>query len=208
MTSLGLSTGELVALLMIGLGPIRLALVLLGVAGQVEPAARRELARRTVALGSVIAVAVALLAGSLVRKFAPQVESVVIGTGLVLLVSTLAAMVRPASPGQVPTDTAGLRAFALTPLAVPGMVGPVGFALLFAAAAYADGLGEVARFVGLLAVMLALDYAVALLVLRVADAVARPVLIVLQYVLNLLTICLGARMVVEALIAYGVARPR
>lgn len=204
MTSLGLSVLEVITLLSMGAGPIRLSLVFLATTGNLDDKDRRRLALRTVLVGGAIALAVLVLGGAVVRNFAPRVEYMAIGVGLVLLVTALASFLRTAVPATTPVTKEGLASFAITPLAVPGMIGPVGFALLFAEAAYPDGLGEFGVFLLILLGMLALDYGTLRLALRVVRSVSIPVLVVLQYVLNLLTAALGVRLVLGGLAGLGV----
>lgn len=198
-----LGTAALVTLLMIGMGPIRVSLAFLPVLRPLAPEQRVVLVRRTVVAGGWVVVIVTLFGGALVRNFSPRLDAMRISIGLVVVVTTLAALVQRPTPPPADATPPDLIAMSISPLAVPAMIGPVGFAILFAEAAYVADRGNVLRFVALVIGILVLDFVVLRLLVNVAERVSRPILLAIQYPLNLLTVALGVQMILLGCAGYG-----
>ncbi len=203
MTDLSLSAGEMFALLVIGMGPARVSLAYLPVAPLLDRRQQREVALRTVLAGFVLVVVVMLVGGGTIRSYAPRVEIVLIASGLVVLSVTIAAMARrPAPPGEAPAEL-NHKAFAVSPLAVPVMINPVGVAVLFSQSAYVNSGSDRVTFVAIAIGILVANYVALLYVPFVARAIAVPVLRVAQEVFSLLTVALGVRMILIGLDGLG-----
>jgi small neutral amino acid transporter SnatA (MarC family) len=197
MDDLGLSTADLFQLLILGMGPVRVALAFIRVAPQLSDTDQRYVAKHTVLTGLVLVVLLVVAGGGLVRNFAPRVENVLIGSGLVLVVVTLVAMVRaPAAPSPGVIDP---KTLAVTPLAVPAMINPVGVTLVFAQAAYVHDWSNRLTFFGLVLGILALNYVTLRLVPKFAKRIAIPILVVVQEIFSLLTVSLGVGMILLGL---------
>jgi small neutral amino acid transporter SnatA (MarC family) len=200
---LGLSNGDVFALLFLGMGPTRVALAFLAISGTLTGAQRRYVALRTTISGFVLVAALVLVGGGTVQAYSARVETVLIGSGLVVVVMTLAQVVRPPVP-RPPEPDFDFRSYSTSPLSVPTMINPVGVTLVFAASISAADAGERFTFLGLVVVMLLINLAAMLLVPFIARWLAVPVLRVVQEVFALLTVALGVRMILEGLNGYGV----
>jgi multiple antibiotic resistance protein len=200
---LGLSTSELLGLLILGMGPTRVALAFLRIAPTLDRAQQREVAARTALTGIAVSVLLVVAGGGIVRSYSPRVETVLIGSGIVLVAVTVAGLLptQPPPAGQPPPD---YRSFAISPLGVPAMINPVGVTLLFAQAGYATGVADRLIFLGLVVGVLLVNYVTLLLVPLMARAFAVPVLRVLQEIFSLLTVALGVRMILLGLDGFGV----
>lgn len=205
MDALGLSTGELFALLVLGMGPTRVSLAFIPVAATLSRADQRQVAVRTTLTGFVIVVLLTVAGEGVVRSYTPRIESILISSGLVLIVVTLASLLRRPIVGQ-PAVGAGVdvKSWAISPLTVPTMINPAGVALLFAASMYLSGTGETLTFLGLAFGLLVADFLMLLIVPRLSRVFIGPVLRVLQEVFSLLTVSLGVRMILNGLDGFGV----
>lgn len=132
---IGLSTGQLIVVLLLGLGPIRICLSWLSIAHGLNHQEQRQVAWR-ITWVSIGLIAIIILLGFLtVRKIAPQKEYIVIGACIVLIASAL--FQRPLEP--VVTDEPPIvraKMMAIHPLAVPIMINPMGLGLLMIVAAF------------------------------------------------------------------------
>jgi multiple antibiotic resistance protein len=93
---------------------------------------------------------------------------------------------------------------AISPLAVPVMIGPGGVVALFVVAAFVKEWVQLLVVFGLVVAILAMNLAVMLLSSFIAHYVTRPVLEVIQQVMGLLLLALGISMVLEELANLGV----
>ena len=120
-----LTADRLFALLILGLGPIRISLAWLVVARDLSPVQRRQVAWRTVWIGMVISIGIMAL-GFSIRNILPQLEWIAIGVGLVLIVSTLNPRVPQIATATRLTQGRSIMEIAAFPLAVPTMINPAG----------------------------------------------------------------------------------
>lgn|SRR5215469_13442752 len=198
---LGLNAGEFFAVLAIGISPIRVTLAFMPIAATLKPEARRMLAARTVTGGLAVSVLIVVAGGAIARNFAPRLELIEIGAGLILVSTTLASLAR--EPGPAAGASAGpapdLRALALWPLAVPTLINPVGVALLFSVAAYAATALDRLIFLGIVVGMLAVSYGLMLLTSWIATYFTRSVLSVIHEIFSLLVTAFGAKLILVGL---------
>ena len=199
-----LPLAELFALLLAGIGPVRITLAYLPIAGSLPPDVQRTLAWRTVLAGFVVALGIMLVGAGIVSSYDLNAALLQLAAGVAFLVMTVPGLVAPPGDGVPPAPGRHPLRLAVSPLAVPTMVTPLGVAVLFAVAAFAPGLTERLLVVGLVAVVLTLNLTVMLGTRRLAPYLTRPVLDVLQKVLGLLVLGFSLRLVLQGLAALGV----
>jgi small neutral amino acid transporter SnatA (MarC family) len=200
---LRLSTAALASFIMLGMGPLQVAMGYLPVAPLLTRPQQKEVARRVVLTGVLVVVLVMLVGGFMVRRLAPHVGFVLVGGGLVLVVATIAGSFRKPTPVVTTTGTVDYRAIAITPLAMPGMINHIGVTLLLIQAAYASDFTRLATFVGMAMTMLLIDYLVILFVPRFTKAYVVPVFVVIREIFGLLTVIFGVRMILTGFQTLG-----
>jgi multiple antibiotic resistance protein len=195
---------EVVALLLVGTGPVRITLAYVPLANTLPPDVQRALAWRTVVAGFAVALGIMLVGAGIVASYGLNFALLQLAAGVAFFVMTVPGLVAPPGDGPPPAPRSRPLRLAVSPLAVPTMVTPLGVAVLFAAAAFAPGLTERLLVVGLVAAVLALNLGLMLLARRLAPYLTRPVLEVLQKVLGLLVLGYSLRLMLQGLAALGV----
>lgn len=198
---LGMSAGEIFGALFIGLGPVRVTLAYMPLARELSRERQRGLAWRIVAAGIVIAFVIIAVGGGVARSFSPREEYLRVGAGLVLLGSALRAT-RPVREPAAP-ERPDVMQVAISPLAVPVMINPVGVATLFGVAAFVPNVGETLVFVGMVMLLMGMNLVTMILSVRVAERFSVAILAVIAEVMVLLMAALGAVLVLEALADLG-----
>jgi multiple antibiotic resistance protein len=203
MRILNLTVAAIFAVLFIGMGPVRVALGYIPIAAQYPAHVRRRLAWRTILAGLVVIVVIMLLGGRMVQSFQLRIEVLLLAGGVAFVVKGLGQLnVRPAPELKLPQFENPMR-LAVSPLAVPTMIGPGGVVALFIVAAFVDDWIQLLVVAGLIAAILAMNLAVMLLSSFIAQYVTRPVLEVIQQVMGLLLLALGIAMILEELANLG-----
>jgi multiple antibiotic resistance protein len=199
----GISIGEWVAILFIGLGPVRVTLAYTTITRSLPADAQRKLAWRTVLVGGLFAVLVLLIGGGIARQFAVRQEVLLIAAGVAFASRAFSMLsATPTDMPEPPKITDPMR-LAISPLALPIMISPVGVVALFIVAMEGPGLGESLAFVALVAGILALNLGAMLLSRHIARYITMPVLELVQQVFGILILALSARLVLEALEGLG-----
>lgn len=204
MEILGISIGEWAAILFVGLGPVRVTLRYAPITRGLSPDVQNRLAWRTVLVGAIFAVLVILIGGGIARQLAAREDVLLIAAGLAFGSQAFAMLsVAPTDMPEPPRITDPMR-LAISPLALPAMISPVGIVALFIVSMGGPSLGESLVFLGLVAGILALNLGVMLLSRHVARYVTMPVLELVQQVFGILILALSTRLVLEALEGLGV----
>jgi multiple antibiotic resistance protein len=196
---LGMSPSEVVALLLIGMGPVSITLAYMPLALALPQDKRSALAWRTVLVAFIVAVGVVLLGASIVNNFGLTVEILLIAAGaayIILAIPVLLATPTDVAPPAQVTDPLRL---ALSPLAVPELITPAGLATLFAVAAFAEDALSRLVFLGLVLVILALDFGLMWLSARFAHRLTKPILEIIGKVMAFILLGFGVRLALEGL---------
>jgi multiple antibiotic resistance protein len=199
-----LPLSEMLALLFLGMGPVRITMSYLPYSKALPVDVQRTLAWRTVLAGFVVAVAIMLVGAGTVNNFGLNAVLLQLAAGVAFFIMTVPSLLSPPSDAAPPAQISHPLRLAISPLAVPTMITPVGIAVLFAVAAFTPGVNEQLMVVGLVAAVLAINLVVMLLCRRLAPYLTRPVLEVLQKVFGLVVLGFSLRLVLQALAALGV----
>jgi small neutral amino acid transporter SnatA (MarC family) len=203
MTIIGLGLGVWFGILFIGLGPFRAMLPYMAIAPGLPPALQVRLAVRTVLVGAVLSALILLLGGGTARSYSLRPEVLLIAAGLALGRQSLLSLVaEPSDLPDPPKITDPLR-LAISPLAVPAMISPVGVVALFLVAMEARDWTELVAFEGLVLVVLALNLGAMLLSRRLARYLTRAISELIQQVFAVLVLALSVRLVLEGLAGLG-----
>ena len=188
---------DVFVVLLIGLGPVKAALVYLGSTSQFEPPIRRRIAMKAVLVAGVVAIALFLLGAGLAQLLHFSAEALAIAGGLVLLILGIRMILSQGGGGHDAEVDVDPDAVAIFPLALPLLLNPVGIVALFTLSGTLDfeqGLVTIGLIIGVLVV----DIIVFLLLAR-----ARPlnpqVVSVVEIVLGFLLAALAVELVLSAL---------
>lgn len=197
----GTSIWEWAGILFIGLGPIRTTLAYMPLSRNLPPDIHVRLAVRTVTVGAIIAILIVLLGGGVARTFAVRDEMLLIAAGLAFASRAFNMLAAAPSDESTPPAVSDPMRLAISPLAVPSMIGPVGVVALFIVAMSTPGIAETLAFLGIVVFMLLLDLGAMLLSRHVSRYVTVPLLEVVQQIFGILILALSVRLVFEALVS-------
>jgi multiple antibiotic resistance protein len=208
------SYADIAVLFFLTLGPLKAILPFARATRGTEREFRRAVARRAVAVGTVIVVAVALLGPFVLTNWHVSSPALLITCGIIIFYQALRIIMQtPASAsgagvaGQQPSPSQPSSAIAVFPIAIPAIVTAPGIAAIAAVVLLnRHDLVHQAVVVGLLLVMMVLD----LVTLWNAEAFLRHdlagVLVVIGWVLAVLQASLAVQMVIYSLRVLEVLR--
>jgi len=208
MTILGLTLGEFFALLFIAMGPIRVIACYVPIARALPPEIQRQLAWRTILAGFIVVCVIVLIGAGVVKNFHLDLATLMLAAGLTY--SILAIPLLLAEPSDFPAtpEIKDPLRLAISPLAVPAMITPLGIATLFGVAASVPDLATVLVFLSMIVAMLVINVAGMLLALPLARFLTRPILEVFQKIFGFVLLAFGGRLILGALAYMGIIHMR
>ena len=192
-------------LLLIGVGP-KIALVpFVEVTSDMDPATKKLVVRKMLTTAGVVAVILVVLGELLSRLLHFSTGSLSVAGGLILIIIA-ATMVLGSSD---PRDSKAIKGrdpaeIAVFPLAVPYLLNPAGIVTLVTLSAESDSVGVVAMVLGVLAVVLALDFAVFRAANRVSAHLDESRMLVTEKVFGFLLAALAVQLILDGLHTDGV----
>lgn len=162
----GLSTGQLIVVMILGLGPVRICLSWLSIARDLNYKEQREVAWRITWVSMAIIAVIIFLGFFTIRNIAPQREWIVMGASVVLIVSVLFHRpLEPITSNEPPIIRA--KRMAIYPLAVPTMINAMGLGLLMIVATFVRDAGYYTAFFGLVIGVFLMNFVLMLLLDRI-----------------------------------------
>lgn len=196
----GLPLGLLGALLFSLIGPISVMPKFAALTGGLDPAARRRVALLAALYATVALVLAAVTGAASLAKFGISKQALILAAGLLLLVISLRNVVPGAAPAAAAQpEKAAPSALALSPLAVPGIVHPVGVCVLVLFAAYFPALEDRLAVAGLVCGLMLVNYLAMLAAPAFMRLVGMGPLIILGAVFGVLQVALGIQFILSGL---------
>jgi multiple antibiotic resistance protein len=204
MDTFGMTWEEIFALLLTAMGPVGITMSYMPIAQALPPEMRRPLARRTILIGFIVAVALMLLGGGVVQRFHLSPAVLLMGVGVTYFVQALPMLLAGPSDLSAPEDIKEPRRLAISPLAVPGLISPLAVALLFSVSVFVPSLIAALIFVGMVGVVLIIDLGLMLSFTYVAQYITKPILEVLQKIFGFIMLTFGIQLVLQGLAKLGI----
>ena len=152
-------------ILFLTLGPIKIISPFANLTKEMPLKLKRELAIKGIAIASAICLYVFFLGRNLIQKYHISLEALEISGGLVLLISAMNMIFSTAQPTKEAESQASSRRLAITPIAMPMIVPPVGIAAILIFVMLAPRYpGRDAVIASAIALMLFLDFLVMLFI--------------------------------------------
>ena len=192
-------------LLLFGVGP-KIALVpFVEVTSDMDPATKKLVVRKMLTTAGVVAVILVVLGELLSRLLHFSTGSLSVAGGLILIIIAATMVLGSTDPrdskaikGRDPAE------IAVFPLAVPYLLNPAGIVTLVTLSAESDSVGVVAMVLGVLAVVLALDFAVFRTANRVSAHLDESRMLVTEKVFGFLLAALAVQLILDGLHTDGV----
>jgi multiple antibiotic resistance protein len=202
--SIEFNAADVFVVLLIGLGPLKAALVYLASTAGLDQRARRRVALRAVMVAGIVAVLLFVLGAGLARLLHFSNEALAVAGGLVLLTLGIQLIIpsRSSHPDPGGRSDVDPDAIAIFPLALPLLLNPIGIVALFTYSGSFD-VEEGLITIALIGAVLAVDVIVFLLLSR-AKPLDPNVVSVVEIVLGFLLAALAIEMLLSALGQAGV----
>ena len=191
-------------LLLIGIGP-KLALVpFLSITAPLDVATKARVTRKMLVTAGTVALILVLFGELLRRLLHFSVGSLSIAGGLILFVVAVAMVLeRPKADESSAEGTDPMR-LAVTPLAVPYLLNPVGIVGLITISSEAGSIRVLAVEIGILAFVLLIDVVVFRWADRVGSTLDESRMLVIEKVFGFLIAAIAVQLVLDGLVATGV----
>ena len=195
---------EIFIALFIGMGPIKVLLVYLAMTEGLSWETKRRVAKRTVLVAGVVGLGLFLLGAVVQAILHFSIGSLTIFGGLILLILALTMVIggqKTAAQGQDQVDPMSI---AVSPLAIPLTLNPVGVVILMVASVEVQDLGLGIAMIVMILVIMGID----LVVLYGSDGLAKHLshatVELLERVLGILLGALAVELIVTGLAELGI----
>jgi multiple antibiotic resistance protein len=180
------------------MGPIAMLPLFAGATAGADPALRRKIALLAFAI-SLGTLALAIFVGAAVMKGAGTTPAaLIVAAGILLLATALKNLLGGhEAPSGPPTPVT--LATALTPLAIPGIVTPVGVAVLIIFVNFFPGGGNQAAMLGVVAAIMAVNLIAMLFAHTFMEKIGPAPLVVLGAVFGVLQAAMGMQFIFNGL---------
>jgi MarC family membrane protein len=199
-----ISPVEIFIALFIGMGPIKVLLVYIAMTEGLSRETKRRVAKRTVLVAGVVGLGLFLLGAVLQAILHFSIGSLTIFGGLILLILALTMVIggqKTAPQGQDQVDPLSM---AVSPLAIPLTLNPVGVVILMVASVEVQDLGLGIAMIVMILVIMGID----LVVLYGSDGLAKHLsqatVELLERVLGILLGALAVELIVTGLAQLGI----
>lgn len=193
-------------LLLIGVGP-KIALVpFLELTGDMPEVTKRRVLRKMLTTAATVAGLLLVLGGVLTRllHFSPGALGVASGIILLIIAVTMVLGQGDRNGGHHLAEAQDPMRLALYPLAVPYLLNPAGIVVLVTASAEASSVAVIAVFVGVLAVVLALDVLIFRWAVQVSNHLDPSRMLITEKVFGFLLAALAVQLALNGLHDVGV----
>ncbi|UCF27924.1 MAG: MarC family protein [Chloroflexota bacterium] len=195
---------EIFIALFIGMGPVKVLLIYIATTENMEKSIRRQVARRTAMIAGIVALGLFLLGAILQAILHFSIGSLTIFGGLILLILALGMVTGGggASPREHGDDDP--MSLAVSPLAIPLTLNPVGIVILVVASVEVQDLMAGLLIIGMIVVIALIDLSVLYSADRVAKYLSHATIELLERVLGILLGALAIELIVVGLSTLGI----
>lgn len=195
---------EIFIALFIGMGPIKVLLVYIAMTEGMSQETKRQVAKRTVLVAGAVGLGLFLLGAILQAILHFSIGSLTIFGGLILLILALGMVVgggKTSSDGQADVDPLSM---AVSPLAIPLMLNPVGIVILVIASVEVQDLWLGIAMIVMILVIIGIDLVVLYGSDRIARHLSHATVELLERVLGILLGALAVELIVTGLAQLGI----
>lgn len=188
---------DIFVLLFVTIGPVRAALVYLGLTKTADAELKRAIAFRTVTVSTVICTVFALTGAAILAGLKVSIEALLIAGGIILLLFALNLILGEdkdqASDGPPPAPSIDVATY---PLAVPLMASPQGLVAIVAIEGTLQGTGDGLIFLGMIFAIMAINLGFLLAADRIFAKIPPAILKIFLRVVGLLLCALAVQLVI------------
>jgi multiple antibiotic resistance protein len=195
---------EIFLALFIGMGPIKVLLIYIATTENMDKSVRRRVARRTVLVAGMVSLGLFLLGAILQAMLHFSIGSLTIFGGLILLILALGMVSGGGSSTQREHGDTDPMSLAVSPLAIPLTLNPVGIVVLVVASVEVQDLATAVLIIAMIVVIALIDLGVLYSADRVAKYLSHATVELLERVLGILLGALAVELVVTGMATLGI----
>ena len=195
---------EVFLALFIGMGPVKVVLMFISMTEGMDSKVRRQMARRTTLVAGAVGIGLFVLGAFLQSLLHFSIGALIIFGGLILLSLALNMVIGKQPGGAGDHGGTDPMSIAISPLAIPLMLNPVGVVILMIASVEIQDLGTAALFIGMILVVLLIDLAVLSSADRIAKHLSHATVELLERVLGILLGALAVELIIVGLATAGI----
>jgi multiple antibiotic resistance protein len=191
--------------LFIGMGPIKVLLVYMAKTAGLDKDVRRAMARRIVIVAGSVGIGMFVLGALLQQVLHFSIGALNIIGGLILLLLALNMVMGAGKPkvGSSESDDVDPMSLAVSPLAIPLTLNPVGIVTLVVASSEVTDLPSSIAVVVLIAIVMVIDLGVLLFSDKVAPYLSEATIELLEVVLGIFLGALAVQLMLNGLAEVG-----
>jgi len=199
-----ISPVEVFLALFIGMGPIKVLLVYISMTENMEKDVRRAVARRTVTVAAVVGLGLFILGAALQAILHFSIGALTIFGGLILLILALNMVIGGKKSSDGGHGDVDPMSIAVSPLAIPLTLNPVGIVILMVASVQVNDIGNGLLIIAVIAVVALIDLVVLTSADRFAKYLSHATVELLERVLGILLGALAIELIITGINATGV----
>ncbi len=188
--------------LFIGMGPVKVLLAYIAATADLETAVRRQMARRIAIVAGSVGVALFVLGAALQSILHFSIGALNIIGGLILLLLALKMVMGGGGHGS--ETGADPMSMAISPLAIPLTLNPVGIVTLVVASSQVRDIPSSIVVVVMIGVIALIDYGVLLLSDRVSPYLSTAIVQLFEVILGILLGALAVQLMLNGLSELGI----
>ena len=199
-----ISPFEIFIALFIGMGPVKVLLMYIAMTENMEKSVRRQVASRTAMIAGVVALGLFLLGAILQAILHFSIGSLTIFGGIILLVLALGMVIGGGGSSHREHGDDDPMSLAVSPLAIPLTLNPVGIVILVVASVEVQDLMMALLLIAMIVVIALIDLGVLYSADRVAKYLSHATVELLERVLGILLGALAIELIVVGLATLGI----
>ena len=200
------SIPEIVLILFVGMGPVKVIVYYLASIHDATPAVGRRVAIRAVGTATLTAFGLLAVGALLFRLLHFTQPALVVASGIVLLAYGIEVILRaePASRQHPPLDEPDLMRKAVFPMGVPLILNPAGIAATTIFSAEATGLDELGLLIAIVVGIALFDLIVLVVARPIGPRLPAEATLVLEQLLGVLLVAVAVQLIVVGLAQLGI----
>jgi multiple antibiotic resistance protein len=197
---------EIVLILFVGMGPVKVIVYYLASIHDATPAVGRRVAIRAVGTATLTAFGLLAVGALLFRLLHFTQPALVVASGIVLLAYGIEVILRaePASRQHPPLDEPDLMRKAVFPMGVPLILNPAGIAATTIFSAEATGLDELGLLIAIVLGIALFDLIVLVVARPIGPRLPAEATLVLEQLLGVLLVAVAVQLIVVGLARLGI----
>jgi multiple antibiotic resistance protein len=199
-----ISPVEIFIALFIGMGPIKVLLIFIAMTEGMDQSVRRKMAKRTATIAGIVALGLFALGAILQAILHFSIGSLTIFGGLILLILALGMVVGGGGSSPEGKRDKDPMSLAVSPLAIPLTLNPVGIVILVVASVEVQDLSTAALIIGMILIIALIDLGVLYSADRISKYLSHATVELLERVLGILLGALAIELIVVGLSTLGI----